>query len=75
MAFSFVDLATDGKVQQDWLALLRPYFEEMAKEDHSPIDYSKAPSSRGAAQPNPAYAGTYDNDFMGRLKLPNTREN
>jgi hypothetical protein len=69
VAFSFVDLATDGKVQQDWLALLRPYFEEMAKEDHSPIDYSKAPSSRGDAQPNPAYAGTYDNDFYGPVEI------
>ena len=69
VAFSFVDLATYGEVQQDWLALLRPYFEEMAKEDHSPIDYSKAPSSRGAAQPNPAYAGTYDNDFYGPVEI------
>ena len=52
LGLSFVDLATSGKVQRDWLAFIRPYFEAMAKEDYSPIDYSKAPSSRSSALPN-----------------------
>jgi len=69
VALSFVDLATYGKVQQDWLTFLRPFFEEMAKEDYSPIDYSKAPSSRGAPLPNTVYAGTYDNEFYGPLEI------
>jgi CubicO group peptidase (beta-lactamase class C family) len=69
LALSFVDLATTGTVQQDWLTFLRPFFEAMAKEDYSPIDYSKAPSSRGAALPNTVYTGTYDNEFYGPIEI------
>ena len=69
LGLSFVDLATSGKVQRDWLAFIRPYFEAMAKEDYSPIDYSKAPSSRSSALPNNVYAGTYANDLYGHLEV------
>jgi CubicO group peptidase (beta-lactamase class C family) len=69
LALSFVDLATYGKVQQDWLTFIRPFFEEMAKEDYSPIDYSKAPSSRGAPLANTVYAGVYDNEFYGPIEI------
>ena len=69
LGLSFVDLATSGKVQRDWLAFLRPFFEEMAKEGHSPIDYSKSPPSRSPALPNTVYAGLYENDFYGDLEI------
>ena len=69
LALSFVDLATSGKVQRDWLAFLQPIFEEMAKEGHSPIDYSKSPPSRSPALPNTVYVGIYENDFYGQLEI------
>ncbi|HEY6084927.1 MAG TPA: serine hydrolase, partial [Nitrospira sp.] len=69
IALSFVDLATSGKVQRDWVAFLQPYFEEMAKEGRSPIDYSKSPSSRSPALPNTTYVGTYENDLYGKLEI------
>ncbi len=69
LALSFVDLATSGKVQRDWVAFLQPIFEEMAKEGHSPIDYSKSPPSRSTALPNTTYVGTYENDFYGNLEI------
>jgi CubicO group peptidase (beta-lactamase class C family) len=44
-AQSFLDLATYGKVQQDWPALYLSYYEaEMKKQGHSPIDYAKTPA-------------------------------
>ena len=69
LTLSFVDLATSGKVQRDWLAFIRPYFEAMAKEGHSPIDYSKAPPSRSSALANTAYAGDYENELYGPLRI------
>ena len=69
LALTFVDLATSGKVQRDWVAFLQPFFEEMSKEGRSPIDYSKSPASRSPALPNAVYVGTYDNDFYGPLEI------
>jgi CubicO group peptidase (beta-lactamase class C family) len=69
LAQSFIDLATYGKVRHDWYALYHPYFEEMALEGHSPIDYSKAPASRTPALPNVVYLGAYENDFYGNLEI------
>ena len=69
LALSFVDVATSGRVQRDWLAFIQPYFEAMAKEDYSPIDYSKAPPSRSSALPNTAYEGTYDNELYGPIDI------
>lgn len=69
LALSFLDLTTKGKVQRDWLALLQPLFEAMAEEGHSPIDYSKAPTSRSPALANEVYVGTYENDFYGNLDI------
>jgi len=69
LALSFVDLATSGKVQRDWLAFLQPIFEEMSKEGRSPIDYSKSPPSRSPALSNTVYVGTYENDFYGHLEI------
>ncbi|WP_447984047.1 serine hydrolase [Nitrospira sp. Nam74] len=69
VALSFVDLATYGKVQRDWLAFLQPIFEAMAKEGYSPIDYSKPPPSRSSSLPNTVYVGTYANDFYGDLDI------
>jgi hypothetical protein len=66
---SFLDLATYGKVQQDWFAFLQPFFEAMAQEGRSPIDYSKAPASRVPALVNEVYVGTYVNDFYGNLDI------
>jgi len=69
LGLSFVDLATSGKVQRDWLAFLQPFFEKLAKEGHSPIDYSKSPPTRSPALPNTVYAGVYENDFYGHLEI------
>ncbi|HKN88623.1 MAG TPA: serine hydrolase [Nitrospiraceae bacterium] len=66
---SFLDLATYGKVQQDWFAFLQPIFEALAKEGRSPIDYSKAPASRLPALANDFYVGAYANDFYGNLDI------
>jgi CubicO group peptidase (beta-lactamase class C family) len=69
LAQSFVDLATYGKVQHDWFAIYKPIFEEMTLEGHSPIDYSKAPSSRTPPLPNAVYLGVYENEFYGKLEI------
>jgi hypothetical protein len=69
VALSFIDLATYGKVQRDWLAFLQPKFEALAQEGHSPIDYSRSPASRSPALPNTAYIGTYQNELYGDLDI------
>lgn len=69
LVLSFVDLATYGTVQRHWLAFLQPIFEAMAKEGHSPIDYSKTPASRAPALANATYVGTYENDVYGDLEI------
>ena len=69
LAQSFIDLATYGRMHQDWYALYHPYFEEMALEGHSPIDYSKALASRTPALSNVVYLGTYESDFYGKLEI------
>ncbi len=70
VALSFLDLATQGKVQRDWLALLRPLFAALAVEGAPySTDYSKPPVPAAAALPLDAYVGTYRNDFFGDIQI------
>ncbi len=69
LAASFMDLATYGKVQRDWVTLYKQGFAGMAAEGHSPTDYSKAPDHPAPARENRVYAGTYRNDFVGNVEI------
>ncbi|MBI4670526.1 MAG: serine hydrolase [Chloroflexi bacterium] len=69
LAQSFIDLATYGQVQRDWLALYQPGFAAVMAEGHSPTDYSKAPAQVAPALANDAYVGTYQNDFVGAIEI------
>lgn len=70
LALRFLDLATQGKVQRDWLATLRPLFAALAVQGAPyATDYSHPPVPRTAALPLDAYTGTYHNDFFGDIAI------
>ncbi|WP_457796741.1 serine hydrolase [Methylocystis sp. S23] len=67
---SFLDLATTGKIQRDWLALFGGVFARMAEPTYGrDADYAKPP--RGAAPPAALsdYIGAYRNDLYGPLQI------
>jgi CubicO group peptidase (beta-lactamase class C family) len=70
IALSFLDLAKDGVVQRDWLAVLRPLFDALyvAGAGYA-TDYSKPPTPPTPALALGAYAGTYTNDFFGNIEI------
>ena len=70
LAFTFTDLALDGKATQDWLALFQKMFLNPAVIGVTlGADYSKPPTSLTPALPNSTYVGTYNNDFFGDIQI------
>lgn len=66
IAFAFVDLVNSGKIERDWLATLKPSFDELAAPTYGTrVDYAKKPSPVSPALAATAYVGTYRNDFVG----------
>jgi CubicO group peptidase (beta-lactamase class C family) len=69
LAQTFLDNATYGKSQNDWLTLYKGAFATLGQEDVSPIDYAKPPAQLTPALANVAYVGTYTNDFIGNVEI------
>ena len=67
---SFLDLATTGKVQQDWVALYQAAFAQLIEHFHHQVaDYSTPPANPSPPLANSAYLGTYDNEFYGPIQI------
>jgi CubicO group peptidase (beta-lactamase class C family) len=67
LAYSFADLAFDGKVEKDWVkawdgGYVGPYAKTVA--DAKAV-YASPPTTRSAGLPLDAYAGRYANDYVG----------
>jgi hypothetical protein len=71
---TFVDLALYGSPTHDWFALFKKVFSNPALLGLTPgFDYTKAPASPAAALKLEAYAGTYQNDFFGKVSVSEQR--
>lgn len=70
VCLSFLDMALDGKVQRDWTALLKQFFDASnAPEYGTAVDYARAPTSSSSALPLASYVGTYHSDFFGDIEI------
>jgi CubicO group peptidase (beta-lactamase class C family) len=70
LASTFVDYALYGKPTQDWLAVYKQAFSQIHQAETSHIgNYSKPPTSPSPAAANPAYLGTYSNEFFGEIGI------
>ena len=70
LAASFLDLALDGRIAQDWPALYRKAFDDLAREECAgPTDYSKPPARPTPALSLATYAGAYANDYFGPVEV------
>lgn len=66
VAFTFLDLVHNGKIERDWYAVLTPTFEVLAEPTYGTrADYTKEPAGKTPPLPAASYAGTYRNDFVG----------
>lgn len=66
---SFMELALDAKVSQDWLAFYRQIFAGVLQSLNSSTDYSKLPAQPQPALALGAYVGRYGNDFFGEVEV------
>lgn len=65
---SFLDLATRGELERDWLATYGAMMAGML--DNTSVLAGKArPTRPRAARPRSAYVGTYDNPYYGTLTV------
>jgi CubicO group peptidase (beta-lactamase class C family) len=70
VAATFMDLALDGAVSQDWLALYgQGITAAQEAEFKGPTDYSHPPANPQPARPASAYAGRYENSHYGTLSI------
>ena len=68
VAATFMELALDGAVSQDWLALYSKGFRGQAAADYKgPTDYSTPPVQPQPARPASVYAGRYDHPYYGEI--------
>jgi hypothetical protein len=72
VSLSFLDYFRYGQAKRDYLALLKPLFDDMLKETQdSSVDYSKLPlpASPAPGRSLSAYAGTYASPYYGTLRI------
>jgi CubicO group peptidase (beta-lactamase class C family) len=72
ISLSFLDFFRYGQAKRDYLALLKPIFDDMLKETQdSSVDYSKLalPRNPAPARGLSAYAGTYESAYYGTLRI------
>ncbi len=68
VAATFMELALDGKVSQDWLTLYSNGVRAQMQADYQgPTDYAVPPKQPQPARPADIYAGRYDNPFYGEI--------
>ena len=65
---SFLDLAEQGRVTIDWLAGYGPRMEAI-RRNPSRLFGATRPSDPAPARTPAAYAGSYENDFYGRIEV------
>ncbi|MEA5389991.1 serine hydrolase [Cyanobium gracile UHCC 0139] len=66
LSLSFLDLATTGAVQRDYLATLRPLFRGMEQQDYPAV---VTPARPLPARPAAAYTGSYANPYVGQAAV------
>jgi CubicO group peptidase (beta-lactamase class C family) len=67
---TFMDLALDGAVSQDWFALYGQGITAIQEaEFRGPTDYSHPPASPQPARAATAYVGRYENSYYGALSV------
>lgn len=66
LSLSFLDLASKGAVQLDYLAALRPLFQAMEKQDYPTVANPDRPLP---ARPAGAYTGEYGNAYVGPIAV------
>ena len=70
VAFTFTDLALNGKATQDWLPLFKKLFSNPAAAGLDVgADYSRPPASPAPALANGAYVGSYLNNYFGEIQI------
>ncbi|GIW05775.1 MAG: serine hydrolase [Dehalococcoidia bacterium] len=70
IAASFFDVATEGRVQRDYVSLYgRIFAEALAPAYGRQYDYSQPPVAPAPARPLGAYVGRYVNDYVGVVEL------
>jgi CubicO group peptidase (beta-lactamase class C family) len=70
LAQSFLDLATTGAVQRDWVALYGQAFAQLIEHfRHQVADYSHPPAQPSPPLADAAYVGTYTNDYYGPIQI------
>lgn len=68
VAATFMELALDGAVSRDWLALFgQGVRAQMAALFKGPTDYSQPPAQPAPAQAASVYAGRYDSAYYGEI--------
>lgn len=67
---TFMDIAQNGAVQHDWLAVFKKAFQNPATLGIvEGVDYSKAPTVPESPSIVTAYLGKYRNDFFGDIEV------
>lgn len=71
IAVSFLDLATAGAIQRDWVAAYGQAFAAVVNAPNygKDQDYSVPPTNPIAARPLGDYAGRYANDYVGEVEI------
>ena len=64
----FLDLVVAGSIQEDWLKLYGPRFDAFYV-NHSVLAGKRPPAHPKPAKADAFYAGTYNNDFYGPIKI------
>lgn len=67
---TFFDLVMNGKIDKDWLAVMKPAFDALlAPEYGTTVDYTKPVEKPTPALPSAAYVGVYRNEYFGDLEV------
>ncbi len=70
IAASFLDLVQTGQVQKDYAKLLQEAFADLNTPAYgTEIDYTKRPEQFNPSLPLKTYAGTYRNDYFGKIAI------
>jgi CubicO group peptidase (beta-lactamase class C family) len=70
VASSLMDLARYGRLTQDWFAVWKHRYDAVTMADQAKIaKYSKPPVPNRPSLNLADYAGTYRNDYVGRVKI------
>ncbi len=67
---TFMDIAQNGAVQHDWLAIFKKAFQNPATLGIvEGVDYSKAPTTPEPPSISSVYLGKYHNDYFGDIEV------